>query len=221
VRVTPVRARGPRGWGAIRQFVLADPFRRSLAVSTAAHVLVLAALSVPTPTSPRSLPPPVYFVTLEEPAPAPQAPAPRPEVRKRREPSPAKLKPRKTQRRTPRPPKAKEKTPEAPREAASRPLQIRTDQPEFPYAYYLESLRRKIASRWQPPAGSGGRVVVVHFRVLRDGRVTALEVREPSGWEFLDDSALEAIRKAQPLPPLPPAFDGPWLGIELRFVRDA
>ncbi|MBD3336935.1 MAG: TonB family protein [Candidatus Eisenbacteria bacterium] len=219
---------GWKGWmQAARAWLGASLWRRTLVASTALHVVGIAAFSVTLPSRTRPMLPPVYYVSLAEPPPR-QDPAPPVAVPQKTEPSPVKVE----REREPEPDKQPEPPPEPPEteppdvETAAEPveenLQIQTDQPSFAFNYYLDAVRRKISSHWHPPAGLPAgeeRVVVLHFRVLRDGTVLGPAVESSSGFQWLDESAAEAVRAAVPLPPLPPAYDGPWLGIHLRFVR--
>jgi TonB family protein len=80
---------------------------------------------------------------------------------------------------------------------------------DFKFAYYLAAIRTKIASRWDPPAGVEFRPypyrAVLYFRVQRDGKVGAVAVENTSGFPFFDQTAMRALQKASPLPPLPRA----------------
>jgi TonB family protein len=60
-------------------------------------------------------------------------------------------------------------------------------------------------------------VVVLQFRIMRDGTVPGAEpsLMHTSGKEPLDRAAISSIRSSSPFPPLPSAFSGPY--IELRF----
>ncbi len=82
-------------------------------------------------------------------------------------------------------------------------------------------MQRKIAEHWDPVYGEfekrGGRRVVVFFKVLREGDIVDLRVEKSSGKELLDKSALTAIMKANPLPPLPHEFDGSELRVHFGF----
>lgn len=49
-------------------------------------------------------------------------------------------------------------------------------------------------------------VVVLHFVVDRAGAVLDLEVETSSGHPLLDDAALDMVRRAQPLPEMPPGM---------------
>ena len=46
-------------------------------------------------------------------------------------------------------------------------------------------------------------VVTLRFGVRRDGRIDRLEVARSSGHDGLDQAAVDILRKAQPLPPIP------------------
>ena len=92
----------------------------------------------------------------------------------------------------------------------------------LPYSYYFEVLQRKIAAEWEPP-GVLGRTsdevgAVLWFRIERDGRVLSRYVEEPSGSNVFDSSALRALDRATPFPPLPMDFPDDHLIIHLRFV---
>jgi periplasmic protein TonB len=46
-------------------------------------------------------------------------------------------------------------------------------------------------------------LVMLHFVVRRDGRIEKLEIGKSSGDRELDKAAIDIVRKAQPLPPIP------------------
>ena len=59
---------------------------------------------------------------------------------------------------------------------------------------------------YYPDAALAGRitgVVTMHFSVRRDGRMERLEIGKSSGDPALDKAAIDIVRKAQPLPPIP------------------
>ena len=92
---------------------------------------------------------------------------------------------------------------------------------DFKFAYYLAAIRSKIASRWDPPAGMELRPspyrAVLYFRVQRDGRVMAVSVENTSGSTFFDQTAMRALQKASPLPPLPEGYGDQYLGVHFAF----
>jgi protein TonB len=59
---------------------------------------------------------------------------------------------------------------------------------------------------YYPPAALGSRttgVVMVHFVVRRDGRLSAVNVGRSSGNDVLDEAAPKIVRLAGPLPAIP------------------
>ena len=90
---------------------------------------------------------------------------------------------------------------------------------DFRWASYLNSIRNKIGQRWVPPPGLGGRVVraTLYFRIGRDGSVSLSRLEDGSGIAFFDQTAMRALQLATPLPPLPAAYDGEWLGVHFGF----
>lgn len=101
-------------------------------------------------------------------------------------------------------------------------LELGVEGPISPYAYYLMSVRDKVASNWNPPAGLATAGIelaaMVNFRIDRTGKIVASYVEEPSGAGVFDQAGLRAIVQSDPLPPLPRDYAGDWLGIHLRFV---
>jgi protein TonB len=58
-------------------------------------------------------------------------------------------------------------------------------------------------------------VVLLYFRVGRDGSVMAQEIREVSGHTLLDEAALEMLARATPLPSFPQDMQGDYLDVVL------
>jgi TonB family protein len=92
-----------------------------------------------------------------------------------------------------------------------------SDLPQF----WIDALLVNIGSKWDPPARPTGAreiLTIVHFVVGRNGRVIAgPDVRSSSGDRRYDDAALRAVLAGQPFPPLPQAYRGSQLGINLGF----
>jgi TonB family protein len=99
-------------------------------------------------------------------------------------------------------------------------LEIRADGEDLGYSYYFAMLLRKIAEYWEPPSGRWGDEVaaMVQFTVLRDGSVPPVSIEEPSGLGAFDASAMRAVTRAAPLPPLPQDYPGESIVFHLRFV---
>jgi TonB family protein len=91
----------------------------------------------------------------------------------------------------------------------------------FPYAYYIEALRSKISSSWYSavvsPGQRGKHVAVVYFKIMRNGRIQGLELKQRSGLQTLDLSSIRAIENAAPFPPLPGDYPDRYLGVYFEF----
>lgn len=92
---------------------------------------------------------------------------------------------------------------------------------DFPYAWYLQTVRDKISANWftslVDPGVRGTFQVAVYFRIYRNGSTSDVEVRQSSEIPSLDLSAKRAIQNAQPFPPLPDDYTKDYLGIILLF----
>jgi TonB family protein len=91
----------------------------------------------------------------------------------------------------------------------------------FPYAYYIETLRNKISTNWYTslvsPGLRGKHVIIVYFRILRDGGIENLKFEKKSGVMSLDLSALRAVENAAPFAPLPADFASRFLVVHFKF----
>lgn len=86
-------------------------------------------------------------------------------------------------------------------------------------AYYA-AIWSRIKGRWAlPQAILPGEVLetVVHVTILRSGAVTEINFEKRSGNRYFDESALKAIRKAIPFPPLPAGIGDGRLDVGIRF----
>lgn len=197
-------------------------------------VIPVTLVTMPAPTVSPSVVPPPQPENIQKPT-VPD-PLVEPPVKKKEEPPPKPPEPEikepvKKPKEEPPPPTPEKKgvISEAPARKVDRPTlsddpvgDIEVEGPEFEFAYYLKAIRRKIASKWNPPvevAANGETTGVVRFRILRSGEVMEISVWEPSGMTVFDQSALRAVQAAGPLPPLPPEYPADELGIKLRFVR--
>ncbi len=86
-------------------------------------------------------------------------------------------------------------------------------------AYYA-MIWSRIKGKWALPQGIlPGEVLetVIDLTILRNGAVTQVNFEKRSGNSYFDESAMKAIRKASPLPPLPAWIGENSLGIGIRF----
>jgi TonB family protein len=87
---------------------------------------------------------------------------------------------------------------------------------DFPFAWYLAAIHRKVTERWEGRALQG-RQPVVTFEIARDGQVSGLAVKESSGNPYYDRTAMRAIAEAAPFPRLPDEFPGSVLRVHMGF----
>jgi len=86
-------------------------------------------------------------------------------------------------------------------------------------AYYAMVWSR-IKGEWALPQGilrGEALETVIDVTILRNGAVTQVNFEKRSGNSYFDESAMKAIRKASPLPPLPAWIGENSLGIGIRF----
>ena len=97
---------------------------------------------------------------------------------------------------------------------------ISLDSQDFPFAYYLATVKRKIASNWQVPESGSleTKYCRVYFRVAKDGSISSPTVETSSGNFLFDQAALRAVVQASPLPPLPSGFSDQYLGVHFSFA---
>lgn len=86
----------------------------------------------------------------------------------------------------------------------------------FPFLWYLQQVQGKVTGNWNRFSSAQGRVQV-YFRITREGRIEGARVDIPSGNAALDQSALLAVKRSDPLPRLPDGFEGPSLGVRFWF----
>jgi TonB family protein len=77
---------------------------------------------------------------------------------------------------------------------------------------YLIRVKRMIQDKWSYPcvknAATGecqhrSAQLVVEFGILKDGQVPYVTVHQPAAWDVYDSAAVNAIKLAQPFPPVP------------------
>lgn len=88
---------------------------------------------------------------------------------------------------------------------------------DFQFTYYVDRMLALIESRWYKPPAPPGTKARMRFRILRDGRVEAIQLETSSGVASFDRAALRALYAANPLPPLPPAYLKTSLTVHLTF----
>lgn len=81
---------------------------------------------------------------------------------------------------------------------------------------YLVTMLQVVQKNWNARQEVNGEAWI-KFRILRDGRITEIELERSSGYAALDLTSQRALFLTQRVPPLPSAFPDEHLTIHLRF----
>jgi protein TonB len=87
----------------------------------------------------------------------------------------------------------------------------------FPYSVYIDRMVGLVGNRWFRPDGGGDPIVQVYFAIQRDGTVRDVKIEKSSGVASFDRAAYRAVIESSPLPPLPAAYSGTFIGVHLTF----
>jgi TonB family protein len=90
---------------------------------------------------------------------------------------------------------------------------------DFPHAWYIAAIHRKIKERWDGYALPGQQPAVI-FEIDRDGGLKRAVVDKSSGNPYYDQAAVRAVTEANPFPRLPTDFKKPTLTVGLQFAYD-
>lgn len=88
-------------------------------------------------------------------------------------------------------------------------------------ADYYTVIWSRIKSQWNLPGGLNPKdniEAVVQVRIMQNGAITGISFEKKSGLAYFDNSVLRALKKASPLPPLPPWYRENGLDIGIRFL---
>jgi len=94
------------------------------------------------------------------------------------------------------------------------PIPLDTTDPR--YTDYFDQIRRRIKANWVYPREAGERGIggqlVIEFAIRKDGWLQVVDLKRSSGVSILDEYALNALKLAQPFPPVPDSVSkGPLL----------
>lgn len=87
----------------------------------------------------------------------------------------------------------------------------------FPYDAYIERMVSLIGTHWFRPQSGQESIAQVYFVIDRNGSVRDVKIETSSGDTTFDRAARRAVIEASPLPPLPLAYGGTFLGVHLTF----
>jgi TonB family protein len=87
---------------------------------------------------------------------------------------------------------------------------------------YYTAVYNKIHNSWVLPGYGSKRQLeaVVNIRIAKNGKILNTSFEQRSGSAYFDRSVLRAIKKADPLPPLPVGFNENYLELGIRFIPE-
>ncbi len=90
------------------------------------------------------------------------------------------------------------------------------------FKIYYNLIWQRIRSVWVlPEEALGGKKnleTIVAIRIAKDGQIEDIQFEKKSGNPYLDESALRAIKKSNPLPPLPAGMEVEKFDVGVRFT---
>lgn len=82
---------------------------------------------------------------------------------------------------------------------------------------YVNELKRNIRWNWRVPKESENKRVELFLRIAKDGKIIILNVKRTSESAEADNAALDAVRRCQPLNPLPAKYPKGYLDVVFTF----
>lgn len=97
-----------------------------------------------------------------------------------------------------------------------------TDVMTIKHKIYYNLIWKRIRGGWVLPdaalAGQKNLEAIIGIRISPNGQIEDIQFEKKSGNPIFDESALRAIQKSNPLPPLPPGFEGERFDVGVRFT---
>jgi TonB family protein len=90
-------------------------------------------------------------------------------------------------------------------------------QADVDFGPYMADLQRKIKAAWPPIQSKEPKRSVVVFKVWKDGHISHLRLEKPSNDQGIDQSSIEAIKKAAPFGPMPKGASD---DVDIQFTFD-
>lgn len=82
---------------------------------------------------------------------------------------------------------------------------------------YMEEITKIIQSNWEPPVKEPGTSIITLYTLNKKGEISNIMIIKSSHIIQNDESAINALNKSSPLPPLPSEFKGSSIDIEFHF----
>ncbi|MBY0551615.1 MAG: TonB family protein [Candidatus Obscuribacterales bacterium] len=82
---------------------------------------------------------------------------------------------------------------------------------------YIAAMQAKVRSLWNPPDGVVDRKVITVFSIDSAGAVSNIKIKQSSGSQVVDESAIKAVNDAAPFEAMPP---GATTRLDVQFELD-
>lgn len=82
---------------------------------------------------------------------------------------------------------------------------------------YVNELKRNIRLNWKHPKNNDSKNVELFLRIAKDGKIIILNVKRTSENGEADNAALNAVRRSEPLSPLPSKYSKGYLDVVFTF----
>ncbi|MBI5179042.1 MAG: energy transducer TonB [Nitrospinae bacterium] len=93
---------------------------------------------------------------------------------------------------------------------------------DFPYEWHIRMMEGKIFTNWDTLSFNYFTdrpiKVTIYYKINREGKITHIEIEQSSLNNNIDRSALEAVQKSAPFPPLPPGYKEETLDVHFGFT---
>lgn len=104
------------------------------------------------------------------------------------------------------------------------PIDVLTDTRGVDFGPYLTQLLKTVRDRWyraipdsaRPPLKKKG-IVLIAFRIMKNGAITDLHYSQSSGDSALDSAARQGVASAAPFQPLPREFPCQYVALQFHF----
>ncbi|MCX6349712.1 MAG: energy transducer TonB [Candidatus Aureabacteria bacterium] len=91
----------------------------------------------------------------------------------------------------------------------------------FSSSWYTSFVSSRLYALWKQPSSAMAKIAgisaLVSFRVYRDGHIEGISLKRSSGSDLMDQSTIQAVKTADPLPPLPGTFGGQFEDFDILF----
>ena len=93
---------------------------------------------------------------------------------------------------------------------------------DFPFAWYVAILYNKVDNNWVelPSSDTGNYACWISFTIAKNGEIKDAAIAKNSGHAGFDSSCLEAVKRSNPLPPLPNQYPKDMLKVCIQFDRN-